>query len=104
MEQCVTGPDIDRVLIICDKLYTEKANNREGGVGDETVIISPEMYGHEKQEKFIPIVAEYDENNEPYLPAYLKARIYIDLSNDMDFETGYEKPIFKKPKLGSKPK
>ncbi len=111
MEQCVTDPNIDRVLIICDKLYTEKANNREGGVGDETVIISPEMYGHEKQEKFIPIVAEHDENDEPYLPAYLKTRIYIDLSNDTEFEVGYEKllrniyekPLFKKPKLGSKP-
>jgi len=45
MEQCVTEPSVDRVLIICDMAYTEKANKREGGVGDETVIISPEVYG-----------------------------------------------------------
>ena len=40
MEQCVNNPDITKVLIFCDKVYTEKANSRTGGVGDETVIIS----------------------------------------------------------------
>ena len=42
MEQCVTNPVIDKVLILCDKKYAEKANSRQGGVGDETTIISPE--------------------------------------------------------------
>ena len=45
MEQAVTSNDIDRVLIISDKMYAEKANSRRGGVGDETIIISPEIYG-----------------------------------------------------------
>lgn len=45
MEKCVNDPDVCKVLIICDKSYTEKANNRLGGVGDETSIISPEIYG-----------------------------------------------------------
>ena len=40
MEQSVNDDTIDRVLIICDKTYAEKEKNREGGVGDETVIIS----------------------------------------------------------------
>ena len=66
MEQCVNDPEIDKVLIICDKKYAEKANNREGGVGDETVIISSEIYGNMKQEKFIPIIAERDEEGQPY--------------------------------------
>lgn len=44
MEQCVTDPEVDRVLIICDKGYAEKADHRQGGVGDETTIISPEIY------------------------------------------------------------
>ena len=48
MEQSVNDDTIDRVLIICDKTYAEKANNREGGVGDETVIISQEVYGQVK--------------------------------------------------------
>lgn len=32
MEQSVTNSEVDKVLIICDKAYADKANNREGGV------------------------------------------------------------------------
>lgn len=111
MEQCVNNSEIDKVLIICDQKYTEKANNREGGVGDETVIISSEVYGKVKQEKFIPIIFEKDEEKNPYCPAYIKSRIYIDLSSEDEYESEYEKllrniyeqPLFKKPALGRKP-
>ena len=34
MEQQVSDKSIKNVLIICDKTYTEKADHREGGVGD----------------------------------------------------------------------
>ena len=34
MEQCVTNPDIDKVLILSDRAYAEKADQRKGGVGD----------------------------------------------------------------------
>jgi len=111
MEQSVTNPEIDRVLIICDKTYSQKANNREGGAGDETVIISPEVYGHENQEKFIPVILEVDTDAKPYVPAYIKSRIYIDLSDDSRYEEEYEKllrniynkPLYKKPPLGKMP-
>lgn len=73
MEQCVTDPDIDKVLIICDSGYAAKADRRQGGVGDETTIISAEVYGHAAQEKFVPVIMERDEHGEPYMPAYLKA-------------------------------
>lgn len=110
MEQCVTDKDIDRVLIFSDRKYAERADKRQGGVGDETTIISPEIYGNEKQEKFIPIVMEWDENGNPYLPAYLKSRMYRNLSGD-DFEAEYEtlvrtiydEPLERKPELGSRP-
>ncbi len=111
MEQSVNDPTVDHVLIICDKTYTEKANNRSGGVGDETVIITPEVYGNTKQEKFIPIIFEKDEDGKAYCPNYIKSRIYIDLSNDNQYESEYEKllrdvyekPLFRKPVIGKKP-
>lgn len=112
MEHSVHDPSIDRVLIICDRTYTEKADDRTGGVGDETVIISPDVYGQMRQEKFIPIVFEVDENGQAYRPVYLKSRIYIDLSTADDrYESEYEKllrniyekPMHKKPALGTKP-
>ena len=111
MERCVNDPNINKVLIVSDKVYAEKADSRTGGVGDETVIISGEIYGKMTQEKFIPIVAERDENGEAYMPAYIKTRIYVDLSDENRYEEEYEKllrniydkPIYSKPKLGEKP-
>ena len=111
MEQCVNNPDISKVLIICDKAYATKANTRTGGVGDETVIISGEVYGQMKQEKFIPIIAERDENGNPFVPTYIKTRIYIDLSTEETYEAEYEKllrniyekPLYRKPTLGKRP-
>lgn len=112
MEQSVNDPSVDKVLIICDRSYMEKANDRSGGVGDETVIISPEIYGQMKQEKFIPIAFEADEEGKAYIPHYLKSRIYIDLTTEDDrYEAEYEKllrniyqkPIHRKPALGTKP-
>ncbi|MBR4344195.1 MAG: TIR domain-containing protein [Lachnospiraceae bacterium] len=111
MEQCVTDDSIDKVLIVSNKVYTEKANRREGGTGKETAIISPEIYGKADQKKFIPVVMERDENGVGYLPTYLKSRYYRDLSGD-NFEeeyeelirTIYEEPTHRKPEIGSRPK
>ena len=86
MEQSVNDPSVDKVLIICDQTYTTKADMRQGGVGDETVIISPEIYGRVKQEKFIPIAFEADADGKAYIPHYLKSRIYFDLSTEDDRE------------------
>lgn len=111
MEQCVNDPNITKVLIVCDKKYADKANARTGGVGDETAIISSEVYGQLKQEKFIPIIAECDEEGNPYVPTYIKARIHINLSDEEKYEEEYEKllrniyekPLYSKPKLGTRP-
>ena len=111
MERCVTDETITKVLMICDKAYAEKANKREGGVGDETVVISAEVYGKVKQEKFVPLIFERDEDGKEYVPAYLKSRIYIDLSNTDKYEENYDKllrnlfdkPEWRKPNLGKMP-
>lgn len=41
MEQSVTDATITNVLILLDPVYEKKANERHGGVGTETQIISP---------------------------------------------------------------
>ena len=110
MEQCVTNPQIDRVLILSNRSYAEKADKRKGGVGDETTIISPKVYGNAEQQKFIPIVMERDKKGEAYLPAYLKTRIFRDLSGN-NYEDEYEallriifeEPSHRKLELGSRP-
>ena len=111
MEKMVTDPEIQKVTIICDRMYMEKADGRSGGVGTETQIISPEIYEKEDQNKFVAIVAERDENGNAYLPTYYKSRIYIDLSDSDLYATNfeqllrwvYDKPLYIKPKIGKKP-
>jgi hypothetical protein len=111
MESMVSNSSIKKVLVVSDKRYAEKANLRRGGVGTESQIISDEIYNKVKQEKFIPIVTEFDEKGEPYLPVFMKSRIYINLSNSETFNAEYEKllrsiynkPTFPKPSLGTPP-
>ncbi len=111
MEKMVSSKEIHKVLLILDKKYAEKAEERSGGVGTETQIISPEIYLNVSQEKFIPIVVERDEDGKEYLPTFLKSRIYIDLSSPDKFEANYEKlirnifqrPANVKPQLGKPP-
>jgi len=42
MEKMVTDPHVQKVLVICDKVYQEKADDRRGGVGTESQLISKE--------------------------------------------------------------
>lgn len=111
MESMVKSVEIDKVLIILDQMYSEKANQRSGGVGTETQIISPQIYADVSQEKFIPVVMDKDEEGNPFIPTYLEGRIYIDLSSEEQFEENYEnllrnlfkRPAYNKPTLGKAP-
>jgi hypothetical protein len=111
MESMVKSPEINKVLIVLDQKYTERADSRKGGVGTETQIISPKIYKDVSQEKFIPIVRERNDEGGAYIPTFLDGRVYIDLSCDESFEENYEslirniygRPSFSKPKLGKAP-
>lgn len=111
MESMVQDENIEKVLIICEHGYKEKSDKREGGVGTEVQIITPELYGKVNQTKFVPIIAEVGEEFESYIPTFLKSRIGIDMSSIEKYEEGYEdllrliydKPKFTKPKLGVMP-
>jgi len=112
METMVRSSEIQKVLIVLDKKYSEKAELRTGGVGTETQIISPKIYSDVSQEKFIPIVTENDDDGNAFVPIFLESRIYIDFSNENNFEENYEKllrnifqrPAYSKPKIGKAPR
>ncbi len=111
MEKMVTDPQIKKVVIVSDHVYAQKADRRKGGVGTETQIISKEIYDKVEQDKFVVVITEKDENGKPYLPAYYKSRIYIDLSEPDTYADNferllrwiYDKPLYEKPELGSSP-
>jgi hypothetical protein len=111
MERMVTDPTVTHVLIISDKTYSEKADTRKAGVGTESQIISKEVYEKVDQSKFIPIVCEFSDDGNPYLPTFLKSRIWINFSSPEAVNENWEqlvrlifgKPQHEKPKLGKPP-
>jgi len=111
MESMVTDPTITKVILVCDKTYAEKADGRSGGVGTEAQIISGEIYAKTTQDKFVAVVADRDGTGKPYVPAYYRSRIYIDLSDSSVYAQNfeqllrwiYDKPLYQKPELGRMP-
>jgi hypothetical protein len=115
MEKMVTDPSVSRVIAVCDRLYAEKADGRQGGVGTETQIMSKEVYEQinpaDREQKFVALIAEKDENGDAYVPTFLKSRIYIDMSDETlraeSFERLlrwiYGKPLYKRPERGKPP-
>lgn len=111
MERLVTDDTVTHVLMFCDAEYAEKADARRAGVGTESQIISQEVYAKTKQSKFIPVVCEVNKQGEPYLPTFLKPRIWIDFSSPEAANENWEqlirllygKPIYEKPTLGKAP-
>lgn len=111
MERSVNDESVMNVLILMDEGYAAKANKRQGGVGTEAQIISPEIYDKVEQTKFIPVLFDLGKNGERCVPTFLKSRKYIDLTDENTFEQEYKdlvKQIYgvhavAKPTLGTKP-
>jgi hypothetical protein len=111
MEKMVTDKEITHVLVICDKGYAEKADAKKAGVGTESQIISSEVYGKVDQSKFIPIACEFSNELEPFLPVFLKSRIWVDFSSLEAVNQNWEKlvrllygkPAYQKPQIGKPP-
>ncbi len=111
MERMVTDQSVTHVLVMCDKVYAEKADARAAGVGVETQIISKEVYEKVEQSKFIPIACELDEHGKWYLPTFLKSRIGFNFSTPEAVNENWEqlvrllfgKPLHVKPTVGKPP-
>ena len=111
MEQSVTNPEVTHVLILLDPIYAKKANDRSGGVGTETQIISPEIYNNITQEKFLPVVMEREGDDGIPKPSYLKTLLHFDLSKPECYDDEYKRlvkrlygiEIIPKPALGKMP-
>lgn len=111
MEKMVTDPTIQKVAVISDRKYAEKADGRVSGVGTETQIISREVYEKQDQNKFVAVLPERDLEGKPFLPTYYKGRIYIDLSAPELYTAEFErlvrwvfdKPMHVKPEIGKPP-
>lgn len=112
MEQSVKDETVTHVLMLLNTNYAERADNRKGGVGTETQIISNVVYENLDQTKFLPVIFESKlEDISKCKPVFLKSRIHIDLSNVDSYEREfknlikllYGKSEFQKPEIGIRP-
>lgn len=98
----------DRVIMICSEKYVIKANKGSGGVGYEKMIVTASMMQSIDDNKVIPIIRQ---NGTCETPIFLKTKLYLDFSNDNEFESVIDDlireihgvPLFKKPNLGNNP-
>ena len=100
MEKMVTDPEVRKVIVVLDRVYAEKADDRRGGVGTETQIITPHIYKSVDQNKFVGVISEVNPEGTPYLPTFYSSRIYIDLSRDELFTANFDQLLrwaFDKP-------
>ena len=106
MEQAVAKSDF--VIVVCTEDYARRADNREGGVGYESMVITGQMAENILANKFIPVLRQGSFRTS--LPIYLKSRLGVDLSGEPEREDEYERLLrvlhgepLQAPPLGSKP-
>lgn len=78
----------DKVLLICDKYYAEKADTRRSGVGWETMIILGDMLSTQEQTKYIGIIR--GKNIDESLPLYVRSKYSLNWSDDEQVEKEFK--------------
>jgi hypothetical protein len=87
MERSVVWAEF--TLLVCTPLYAEKSNDREGGVGYESNIITTQIAEKTDKQKFIPVLRAGDWKSA--LPVWLKHTVGCNLSADPYSESEYRK-------------
>lgn len=86
--------DSDKVLVICTDSYVRKANAGEVGVGYEPMIVTKRIVDELGTSKFIPIVRQVFEQEKT--PDFLKTRVYIDFTDDNQFDEKFDELLHKR--------
>lgn len=97
-----------RVLLICTPAYGRKANEGQGGVGWERLIVTAELAKDLDSDKFVCLLRSGDDES---VPVFLKSRLYIDFTADDLYEDKlseliadlHREPTVSKPPLGPNP-
>jgi hypothetical protein len=76
----------EKVLLICDSHYVEKADFRKGGVGWETMIIQGDMLAQgDNKTKYIALIRE--EQVEEALPIYMRSKYAVNWGKNDQLDT-----------------
>jgi hypothetical protein len=100
--------DSEFVILICSRGYAGRADNRQGGVGYESTIITAQLAENIEQQKFIPVLREGDWKSS--LPIWIKSKVGVDLSGDPYSDEQYHNLLralhsapLQPPPIGPKP-
>ena len=78
----------DWILVICTDSYVGKANDGEDSIGYEPMIITQKLVEDLGTNKFIPIIRQTEWEDKT--PEFLKNRVYIDFTDDTQFDAKFE--------------
>lgn len=101
--------DAERVLLVCTPGYMRKANEGEGGVGYERLVVTGELADKIDTNKFICVLRLG--TKEYAIPTFAKTRLYIDFTDDGTYDVSLEEllraihqaPAQIKPPIGANP-
>jgi hypothetical protein len=96
------------IIMVCTERYVSKANQGTGGVGYEKMIITSSLLNKIDENIIIPILRQKGTFS---VPTFLKSKLFIDFSQNEDYEFSFDElirkihksPIFKKPVIGNNP-
>jgi hypothetical protein len=101
--------ECDRVLMICTETYVAKAQQRQGGVGYEQMLVTAQMMREVGTRKFIPVVRQSASRRQ--VPDELAGRKYVDLSDGPEQHHNFEQLVrelhdieVSLPPLGQRPR
>lgn len=101
--------DSDRVLLVCTPIYAKKANEGDGGVGYERLVVTAAIAQNIKTEKFICVIRTGAASDS--LPTFAGGRLYVDFRDDSEYRVRLEDllrdilgvPVSAKPPIGPNP-
>ena len=98
----------DKVLMVCTEKYVKKANDGEGGVGYEKMIVTADLMRNISSSKVIPLIRQAGATAK--VPTFLSTKLYLNFSDenyefslDELLRTLHQAPLFVKPPIGGKP-
>ena len=78
----IIDPDVQKVIIVPDRVYAEKSNTRARGTDTEARIIPPGILGRQDRNKSVALVCKKDGTGRTCLPADNTSCIHIDDTDD----------------------
>lgn len=80
--------EADRVLLVCTPIYARKANEGEGGVGYERLVVTGEIASKIDTNKFVCVLRSGTKANA--IPVFASTRLYSDFTEDSSYEVALE--------------